>query len=389
MKNYSRVCARIDLDAVEYNLDMMKRNIMEETKMIGVVKTDGYGHGASQIAKYVMENKDYIWGYAVATLDEAVLLKKNNIKKPILVLGCIFPDQRDDMIQHEIRMTCYTLEMAKDVSERAERLNKKAYIHIKLDTGMSRLGFQITEEGVEEICQIAALPNLVLEGMYSHFATADETDKTFTKKQLERYNWMKTRLEDQQITFQYYHCSNSAGIIDVKEANMDLVRAGISIYGLYPSAEVEKKNVPLKPALELITHVAHVKWVDEGTTVSYGCTYVTKKRTKIATIPVGYGDGYPRSLSNKGYVLIHGKKAAILGRVCMDQFMVDVTEIEDVKFGDRVTLVGADQGEELPVEILSDLSGRFNYEFVCDLGKRIPREFIRHEKVVEQMDYFA
>lgn len=389
MKNYSRVCARIDLDAVEYNLDMMKRNIMEETKMIGVVKTDGYGHGASQIAKYIMENKDYIWGYAVATLDEAVLLKKNNIKKPILVLGCIFPDQRDDMIQHEIRMTCYTLEMAKDVSERAERLNKKAYIHIKLDTGMSRLGFQITEEGVEEICQIAALPNLVLEGMYSHFATADETDKTFTKKQLERYNWMKTRLEDQQITFQYYHCSNSAGIIDVKEANMDLVRAGISIYGLYPSAEVEKKNVPLKPALELITHVAHVKWVDEGTTVSYGCTYVTKKRTKIATIPVGYGDGYPRSLSNKGYVLIHGKKAAILGRVCMDQFMVDVTEIEDVKFGDRVTLVGADQGEELPVEILSDLSGRFNYEFVCDLGKRIPREFIRHGKVVEQMDYFA
>lgn len=389
MKKYSRVCARIDLDAVEYNLDMMKQNIKEETKMIGVIKTDGYGHGAVQIARYVMEEKDYIWGYAVATLDEAVLLKKNQVKKPVLVLGCIFPDQRDIMIEQEVRMTCYTLEMAEDISKRAQKLNQKAYIHIKLDTGMSRLGFQITEESVEEICRIASLPNLVLEGMYSHFATADETDKTFTKKQLERYLWMKEKLEERKVTFPYYHCSNSAGIIDVKEANMDLVRAGISTYGLYPSNEVEKKNVPLKPALQLISHVAHVKWVESGTPVSYGCTYVTKRKTRIATIPVGYGDGYPRSLSNKGYVLIRGKKAPILGRVCMDQFMVDVTDIDAVTFQDRVTLVGTDGGEELPVEVLSDLSGRFNYEFVCDLGKRIPREFIRNGKVVEQMDYFA
>lgn len=389
MKKYSRVCARIDLDAVEYNLDMMKQNIKEETKMIGVIKTDGYGHGAVQIARYVMEEKDYIWGYAVATLDEAVLLKKNQVKKPVLVLGCIFPDQRDIMIEQEVRMTCYTLEMAEDISKRAQKLNQKAYIHIKLDTGMSRLGFQITEESVEEICRIASLPNLVLEGMYSHFATADETDKTFTKKQLERYLWMKEKLEEWKVTFPYYHCSNSAGIIDVKEANMDLVRAGISTYGLYPSNEVEKKNVPLKPALQLISHVAHVKWVESGTPVSYGCTYVTKRRTRIATIPVGYGDGYPRSLSNKGYVLIRGKKAPILGRVCMDQFMVDVTDIDAVTFQDRVTLVGTDGGEDLPVEVLSDLSGRFNYEFVCDLGKRIPREFIRNGKVVEQMDYFA
>ena len=389
MKKYSRVCARIDLDAVEYNLDMMNQNIKEETKMIGVIKTDGYGHGAVQIARYVMEEKDYIWGYAVATLDEAVLLKKNQVKKPVLVLGCIFPDQRDIMIEQEVRMTCYTLEMAEDISKRAQKLNQKAYIHIKLDTGMSRLGFQITEESVEEICRIASLPNLVLEGMYSHFATADETDKTFTKKQLERYLWMKEKLEERKVTFPYYHCSNSAGIIDVKEANMDLVRAGISTYGLYPSNEVEKKNVPLKPALQLISHVAHVKWVESGTPVSYGCTYVKKRKTRIATIPVGYGDGYPRSLSNKGYVLIRGKKAPILGRVCMDQFMVDVTDIDAVTFQDRVTLVGMDGGEDLPVEVLSDLSGRFNYEFVCDLGKRIPREFIRNGKVVEQMDYFA
>lgn len=387
MKQYNRVCARIDLDAIEYNMEMMHKNTREGVSMISVIKTDGYGHGAVQIAR-MLEPKDYIWGYAVATLDEAVVLRKRGIKKPILVLGCIFPDQWEAAITHEIRFTVYTKEMAEGISELAGKLGKDAYVHIKLDTGMSRLGFLIQEESAEIITGITRLPGLIMEGMFTHFAKADETDKTFTNKQYEGYLWMKKRLEENGVTFQYYHCCNSAGIIDVKEANLDLVRAGISTYGLYPSEEVEKENVPLKPALELVSHVAHVKWVDEGTPVSYGGTYITKRRTQIATIPVGYGDGYPRSLSNKGYVLIHGKEAPILGRVCMDQFMVDVTEIEDVAFGDVVTLVGENEGAHLPVEVLSDLSGRFNYEFVCDLGKRIPREFIRHGEVVEQMDYF-
>ena len=387
MKQYNRVCARIDLDAIEYNMEMMHKNTREGVSMISVIKTDGYGHGAGQIAR-MLEPKDYIWGYAVATLDEAVVLRKRGIKKPILVLGCIFPDQWEAAITHEIRFTVYTKEMAEGISELAGKLGKDAYVHIKLDTGMSRLGFLIQEESAEIITEITRLPGLIMEGMFTHFAKADETDKTFTNKQYEGYLWMKKRLEENGVTFQYYHCCNSAGIIDVKEANLDLVRAGISTYGLYPSEEVEKENVPLKPALELVSHVAHVKWVDEGTPVSYGGTYITKRRTRIATIPVGYGDGYPRSLSNKGYVLIHGKEAPILGRVCMDQFMVDVTEIEDVAFGDVVTLVGENEGAHLPVEVLSDLSGRFNYEFVCDLGKRIPREFIRHGEVVEQMDYF-
>ena len=387
MKQYNRVCARIDLDAIEYNMEMMHKNTQEGVSMISVIKTDGYGHGAVQIAR-MLEPKDYIWGYAVATLDEAVVLRKRGIKKPILVLGCIFPDQWEAAITHEIRFTVYTKEMAEGISELAGKLGKDAYVHIKLDTGMSRLGFLIQEESAEIITGITRLPGLIMEGMFTHFAKADETDKTFTNKQYEGYLWMKKRLEENGVTFQYYHCCNSAGIIDVKEANLDLVRAGISTYGLYPSEEVEKENVPLKPALELVSHVAHVKWVDEGTPVSYGGTYITKRRTRIATIPVGYGDGYPRSLSNKGYVLIHGKEAPILGRVCMDQFMVDVTEIEDVAFGDVETLVGENEGAHLPVEVLSDLSGRFNYEFVCDLGKRIPREFIRHGEVVEQMDYF-
>ena len=254
---------------------------------------------------------------------------------------------------------------------------------------MSRLGFMPQEESVQEIAGIAALPNITLEGMFTHFSKADETDKAFTNKQFQEYQWMKRALEERGVTFDYCHCSNSAGIIDLPEMNMNLVRAGISTYGLYPSDEVNKANVPLKPAMELISHVAHVKWVEKGTLVSYGGTFVTDRRTKIATVPVGYGDGYPRSLSNKGYVLIHGKKARILGRVCMDQFMVDVTEIEDVKYGDRITMIGNDGEEKLPVEILSSLSGRFNYEFVCNLGKRVPHEFLRHGEVIEQRDYFS
>lgn len=387
MKMYSRVCARIDLDAVEYNMEMMKNNIRQDAKMIAVLKTDGYGHGALPIAR-MFEEKGYIWGYATATVDEAVLLKKQGICKPILVLGCVFPEQLEAAIHNEVRMTVYTKERAILVSKAAQEIGKDAYIHIKLDTGMSRLGFPVNKGSVDEIVEVSKLPGLILEGMYTHFAKADEIDKKFTEEQIKKYCWMKQELEEYGMIFSYYHCSNSAGIIDVQKANMDLVRAGISIYGLYPSEDVEKHNVPLRPALELISHVAHVKEVEAGTPVSYGGTYITEKETMIATIPVGYGDGYPRSLSNKGYVLIHGKKAPILGRVCMDQFMVDVTDIPDVRFNDKVVLVGNEGEERLPVEVLSDLSGRFNYEFVCDLGKRIPREYLRNGKVIEQIDYF-
>ncbi len=366
----------------------MKANIQDGVKMLAVIKTDGYGHGAVQIAR-LLSTKEYIWGYAVATLEEAVILRHRGITKPILVLGCIFQDQRRSMIEHEIRMTVYTEEMAREVSDLAVSMGKNAYIHIKLDTGMSRLGFPTCQESVEHITNISRMPNLIMEGMFTHFAKADETDKSFTRKQMKEYCWMKDALTKEAVTFTYYHCSNSAGIIDLEETNMDLVRAGIATYGMYPSEEVVKENVPLKPAMELISHVTHVKWVEAGTPISYGGTFVTDKRTRVATIPVGYGDGYPRSLSNKGYVLIKGKKAPILGRVCMDQFMVDVTEISNVQFGDKVTLIGEDGSEKLPVEVLSDLSGRFNYEFVCALSKRIPREYIRHGEVVEQVDYFA
>ena len=388
MKTYSRVYAKIDLDAIAYNMEQMKQNIRPETKVMAVIKADGYGHGAVQIAE-MMERWNYIWGFAVATLDEAVVLRTEGIQKPILVLGCVFPDQYMEMLKHEIRMNIYTEEMAESISRMAAREGKTAYMHIKLDTGMSRLGFGINEQSAETIKRISKMPNVNMEGIFTHFTKADEKDKSFTKKQIQEFVWMTERLKEKNVRFTYEHCSNSAGIIDVPEANFDIVRAGISTYGLYPSEEVDKTNVKLKPALALKSHVAFVKEIERGTPVSYGGTFVAKEKMKIATIPVGYADGYPRSLSNKGYVLIRGKKAPILGRVCMDQFMVDVTQIEGVSFGDKVTMIGKDGNEILPVEVLSEVSGRFNYEFVCDLGKRIPRVYVRDGKIAEQVDYFA
>ena len=388
MKSYTRIRARIDLDAIEYNIEKMKENLPEDTKLIVVAKADCYGHGALQTTS-LLSLKEYVWGFAVATLDEAIVLRRGGITKPILVLGCIFPEQWIDALENNIRITVYTEELTKVLSDLAVKIGRKAYVHVKLDTGMGRIGFTPGKEGADKIEEISKLPNIVMEGLYTHFSKADEGDKSYTMKQMEAYTWMKEELTGRGITFSYYHCCNSAGIIDLKGADQNLSRAGISTYGMYPSEEVHKENVDLKPALELISHVAFVKWVDEGEMISYGGTYVTKRRTKIATIPVGYGDGYPRSLSNKGYMLIHGKKAPIIGRVCMDQCMVDVTEIEDVKFGDEVVLVGRDGDEYLSVETLSRLSDRFNYEFVCLMGKRIPREYIRRGEIQEQMDYFA
>ena len=388
MKTYSRVYAKIDLDAVAWNMEQMKKNLKEGTEMVAVIKTDGYGHGAVQVAS-MLESYDYVWGYAVATLDEAVVLRAAEIQKPILVLGCIFPDQYWEMLKYEIRMNVYTKEMAEAISALAVEKGEQAYVHIKLDTGMARLGFSAEESSIEEIKEIAELPNLVLEGVFTHFAKADEEDKTFTMMQLEKFEWMTQRLEEEGVTFPYVHASNSAGIIDVRRADYNLVRAGIAIYGLYPSEEVDKERVQLKPALSLKSHSAFVKDIPAGTPVSYGGDFVSEHQMRIATIPIGYGDGYPRSLSDTGYVLIRGKKAPIIGRICMDQFMVDVSDIPEVKFGDKVTLIGSDQEEYLPVEKLSELSGRFNYEFVCDLGKRIPRVYVQDGKVEEQVDYCA
>ena len=324
----------------------------------------------------------------MATVEEGVILRNHGITKPILVLGYVFPDEYEVLLLNQLRPAVFTLEMAEELSKEAGRLGVECPVHLKIDTGMNRIGMKVTEESAELVEQIAKLPHMILEGIFTHFARADEKDKTAAYEQLRLFQQMIAMLEERGITIPYHHCSNSAGIVEMKEANMDIVRAGITLYGLWPSDEVDKSKISLKPVLSLKSHVAYVKTLEPGESISYGGTYVTTGTEKIATIPVGYGDGYSRGLSNQGYVLIHGKKAPIRGRVCMDQFMVDVTDIPDVKIGDEVTLIGKDGAEEITMEEIGAVSGRFNYEFACDLGKRIPRVFYRNDEVVSTRDYF-
>ena len=381
---YYRVYAGINLDNIYMNMNELKENTAEGTQMVAVIKADGYGHGAVPVAKTI---DDLVAAYAVATIDEALNLRRHNIDKPIYILGFIYEHRMKDAILNDVRMTVYDVEMAKQISKEASQMNKNAYVHIKIDTGMSRIGFATTDEAVADICEIAKLPNIVMEGIFTHFAASESADKKAATMQLESFNSFNEKLASNGIDIKIKHCSNSAGIIDMPMANMNEVRAGIALYGMYPSDEVNKRAVMLRPALELKSHVIFVKDVPAGVGVSYGSTFITDKPMKIATIPLGYGDGYPRNLSNKGYVLIKGVKCRILGRVCMDQFMVDVTDL-DVKKGDVVTLVGKDGDESITVEELAALAGTFNYEFVCNLGKRIPRVYYRDNKVVSTKDYY-
>lgn len=387
MKKFERVKAVVSLDAIAYNFAEMKKNIAKGTKIVAVIKADGYGHGAEAIARLI-EDYDYIWGFAVATPEEALQLRTFGVKKPILILGIVFEEYFTEMIAKEIRLTVCTYEMAQKLSEEAQRQGRDVHIHIGLDTGMSRIGFADRQESVEEIKKISQLPNLKIEGMFTHFARADETDRSPAIDQLNRYLNFAKLLEDAGIQIPMKHCSNSAGIIRVPEANLNAVRAGITIYGIYPSNEVERDIVKLIPAMELKSHISYIKTVEPGAAFSYGGTFTAKKEMKVATIPVGYADGYPRSLSNKGWVLIHGKKAPILGRVCMDQFMVDITKIPDAKAGDEVTLIGKDGKEFISIEKFGDLSGRFSYEFACDISKRVPRVYIKDGKEWGELTFF-
>lgn len=387
MKKFERVKAVVSLDAIAHNFAEMKKNIAKGTKIVAVIKADGYGHGADAIARLI-EDYDYIWGFAVATPEEALQLRTFGVKKPILILGIVFEEYFTQMIAKEIRLTVCTYEMAQKLSEEAQRQGRDVHIHIGLDTGMSRIGFADRQESVEEIKKISQLPNLKIEGMFTHFARADETDRSPAIDQLNRYLNFAKLLEDAGIQIPMKHCSNSAGIIRVPEANLNAVRAGITIYGIYPSNEVERDIVKLIPAMELKSHISYIKTVEPGAAFSYGGTFTAKKEMKVATIPVGYADGYPRSLSNKGWVLIHGKKAPILGRVCMDQFMVDITKIPDAKAGDEVTLIGKDGKEFISIEKFGDLSGRFSYEFACDISKRVPRVYIKDGKEWGELTFF-
>ncbi len=386
--SYTRGYAQVDLDAIKSNIENMKQNISAETKMMLIVKADGYGHGATTIAK-TFEEIDYIWGFGVATLDEGVLLRNAGIKKPILILGCVFPEQYAEALQHKIRINIYNEEMAHEISKLAKMANKKAYIHIKIDSGMSRLGFLSEETTVDAIERVSQLEFMELEGIFTHLSKADETDKTYTNLQFHNFQYVITELSKRGVEFPLKHASNSAGIFDHPECHLDMVRAGISLYGLYPSEEVGKEKVKLTPALSFMSSIASVKIIKKGAKVSYGGTFEAPHDMRVATIPIGYADGYARTLSNKAYVLINGKKAPVLGRICMDQFMVDITEIKDAKFMTPVVLIGESGDEVLPVELLSDISDKFNYEFVCGINKRIPRVYIKNGIIEDQIDYFA
>lgn len=385
MKQYKRVYATVDLDAIRQNMEAMKANIAKGTMICGVVKSDGYGHGSVPVAKAV---EDLVWGYAVAAVEEGWVLRDHHITKPILVLGYVPEEEFESLVEQEIRYTVSEWKEVEILSKIAQKLGKNAYVHIKMDTGMGRIGLRSAEEILTLAQKIENLPNIVIEGIFTHMATADMADKTKAKEQIRMFREMLQLLENNGIYIPIRHCSNSAGIIDLKEANIDMVRAGIALYGLYPSAEVNKENVCLTPALELKSIVSYLKTVPKGSPIGYGATFVTQKETKVATVSIGYGDGYPRALSNKGYALVRGKKAPIIGRICMDQFMMDVSDIPEIQQGDTVTLIGKDQNEQITVEELAELAGTFNYEFVCDLGKRIPRVYISGGKIVGTKDYF-
>lgn len=382
---YSRVYAEINLDAVEENMKAMRANVAECSRFIGVVKADGYGHGAVPVAKTI---DSYVWGFATATVEEAVILRKHGIEKPILILGSVHPSQYDLVVDYELRTAIFQLAKVKMLSDMAVKKQKAAYIHLALDTGMNRIGMKPKGEAAKEAAKISCLPGIVLEGMFTHFARADEKNKESAGEQLARYLEFAAMIKEEGIIIPFNHCSNSAAIIDLENAHMDLVRAGISIYGLYPSDEVEKDRVRLLPALSLKSMVSYVKELEPGDEVSYGGTFTARTRMTIATVPVGYGDGYPRALSGKGCVLIHGRRAPVLGRICMDQMMVDVTDIPNVKEDDEVVLIGRNRDEVITVEQLADISGGFHYEMICDLGKRIPRVYVHHGEIIGTKDYF-
>ena len=375
LHRYGRGYIEVNLNNIIANVENMQSEIDPNTQMIAVIKTDGYGHGSVPVAKALTGHKG-LYGFAVATDVEAMELINEGIKEPRIVLGYTFPYAYEEMAIHGIEPTVFRLDMAKEMGEAATKVGKTLRVHIKVDTGMGRIGVFPDQEGLDFVKQVSQIKGLEIAGVFTHFASSDEADKTFANKQLTIFKEFVAKIKEMGIDGFICHCSNSAAIVTMPEANMDAVRAGITLYGLRPSANINLKEHHLKPVLSFYSSIVFVKEVPAGFPVSYGSTFVTDKQMRIATVPIGYGDGYPRSLSGKGYVLVRGQKAPILGRICMDQMMIDVTHIPEAVNGDKVTLIGRDGDEKITADELGELSGRFNYELVCDLGNRIPRHYI-------------
>lgn len=369
MTNYYRAYAKISLDAIDSNFDEVKAKVGNKTKVMAVVKADAYGHGSVEVAKLLKNKVDY---FAVATLSEGIELRDAGIDNPILILGYTSPMEFEQLIENNIIPTVYNPDEAIILSRTAEKLQKTATVHIAVDTGMSRIGFNDDAESAKMVKDISLLNNIRIEGIFSHYATADCEDKTFAHEQKTRFDNFISLLESMDVKIPLKHISNSAGAIEFYE-NYDMVRIGIALYGLYPSAEVDKTKVKLTPAMEVISHVIHVKTIEKGTGVGYGQIYTASEKRKIATVAIGYADGLNRCLTGKGYVLIGGKKAPLVGKVCMDQIMVDVTDIPDVNVGDKAVILGKSGNAEITADELGALCHSFSYEIICTFMPRVKR----------------
>lgn len=378
------VWAEIDLDAIKYNIDSIKRRV-DTKELIAVVKADAYGHGALDVSKTLVENG--ATKLAVAVITEAMELRHGNINTPIMILGYTPLEFAADLINYDIEQTIFDLEYATKLSEIALNLGKKAKVHVALDTGMGRIGFLINDNSLNEILKISSLKGLEVVGIFTHFATADESDKNYSNKQYKKFTDFNEKLVSKGVNISLKHVSNSGAIIDMPNTYLDGVRAGIVLYGYYPSEDVLKQNLDLKKAISIKTQVAHVKILDKNEYVSYGRKFKTKRKSIIATLPIGYADGYSRALTGKAKVIINGKFAPVVGTICMDQCMIDVTDIGDVHVGDEVIVLGKDKDLKFDADDMAKAMGTINYEVLCMIKQRIPRVYIEDGKVKSIRNY--
>jgi len=378
------VWAEINLDNLAHNMREIRR-VAKSKDIMAIIKADAYGHGAMDVAPVLLENGATCLGVAVIT--EAIELRKAGIKAPLMILGYTPLTFSKELLKYDIQQTVFTLEYAKALSNEAQKLGTTAKIHIGLDTGMGRIGFLPNEQSINEVCAISKLPNIEIVGLFSHFSSADEKDKSYTYEQLDKFNKFYQELTKKGVKPKIRHIANSAAIIDLPETHFEAVRPGVILFGYYPSEEVHKDKINLKPVLTLKTDIVHVKTMEQDMYISYGRKYKTEKKSTIATLPIGYADGYTRLLFDKAKVIINGKLAPVVGRICMDQCMVDVTDVGEVKVGDEVILIGQQGNVKFDAEDIATILGTISYEIVCMIGKRVPRVYIKEGKIVKVRNY--
>lgn len=364
-----RTYLTIDIEALRHNISLVRDKVGKSVKIMCVVKANAYGHGAVEVAKHCCDFVDY---FGVATIDEGIELRERGICLPVLVVGDTPSCRYADALDYDISLTLHSYETATSLNDFCKLENKLAKVHLAVDSGMGRIGFLPSE--IDKAVEVCRLKNIRIEGVFTHFAKADSSDKTYTDMQMSLFDNFVSELRKNCIDVGIRHVANSASILDSPQYNCDMVRMGIITYGLFPSKDVSRVN--LRPVMSWRTHIVHIKTLPKGRSVSYGGDFVTKRDTIVATLAVGYGDGYPRALSDKGYAIVNGKKAPIIGRICMDQTMIDVTDIEGVKVGDIVVLMGSQGEETISADDIAKLAGTINYEIVCGIAPRVPRIFV-------------